>query len=119
MPILRFHLLLGLLLLALALLNLAIGSVPLDLSEVWAALTGNASVPETTRLIVVHYRLPQMLVALTAVGRQERFSRIMRRAWDTVSPWVNLLVTWLLALAALLMALDSGAYLLAGHFLVR
>lgn len=68
MPTLRFHLLLGLLLLALALLNLAIGSVPLDLSEVWAALTGNASVPETTRLIVVHYRLPQMLVALTAGG---------------------------------------------------
>ncbi len=60
-----------------------------------------------------------LLVALTAVGRQERFSRIMRRAWDTVSPGVNLLVTWLLALAALLMALDSGARLLAGHFLVR
>lgn len=68
MPTLRFHLLLGLLLLALALLNLAIGSVPLDLSEVWAALTGKASVPETTRLIVLHVRLPQMLVALAAGG---------------------------------------------------
>lgn len=65
-------------------------------------------------------QLPLTLLAvLTAFGRQERFSKVMRRAWDTISPWVNLGLTWLLALVALFLLVDSGAFLLTGQFLVH
>ncbi|RKQ35172.1 hypothetical protein [Kocuria tytonis] len=59
-----------------------------------------------------------LLVILTLVGRQERFSRVMRRAWTAVAPWVNLLVTALLGLAAVLMVLDAAMYLVMGRFLI-
>ena len=56
---------------------------------------------------------------LTILGKQQRFSRVMRRAGAAVSPWVNRLVTAVLGLAALLMLLDAGEFLLVGHFLVQ
>lgn len=57
--------LLPFLVLCLALLNLAVGQVSLGPSELWDALIGGGA-DETTRLIVLNYRLPQMLVAATA-----------------------------------------------------
>lgn len=60
-----------------------------------------------------------LLMLLTILGKQQRFSRVMRRAWAAVSPWVNRLVTAVLGLAALLMLLDAGEFLLVGHFLVQ
>lgn len=59
-----------------------------------------------------------LLVLLTVAGRQERFSRVTRRAWTALAPWVNLLVTALLGLAALVMLVDAGAFLGLGRFLI-
>lgn len=59
-----------------------------------------------------------LLLLLTALGRQERFSAVMQRAWARISPWVGVAVTVLLALAALFLVLDAGRFLLLGHFLV-
>ena len=52
-----------------------------------------------------------LLLLLTALGRQERFSAVMQRAWARISPWVGVAVTVLLALAALFLVLDAGRFL--------
>ncbi|RLZ02716.1 hypothetical protein CWC38_09660 [Kocuria tytonicola] len=59
-----------------------------------------------------------LLLLLTVLGRQERFSAVMQRAWARISPWVGVAVTVLLGLAALFLVLDAGRFLLLGHFLV-
>jgi iron complex transport system permease protein len=46
--------------------DLFAGSVLLPVGEVWAALTGGAEVPDTTRAIVLNFRVPKALVALLA-----------------------------------------------------
>lgn len=58
------------------------------------------------------------LVLLTVLGRQERFSAVMRRAWAAVAPRISVVVTALLGLASLLMLLDAGLFLWAGRFLL-
>jgi iron complex transport system permease protein len=57
---------LGTVLLLLFAADLFVGSVLLPVREVWAALTGGADVPETTRAIVLNFRVPKALVALLA-----------------------------------------------------
>ena len=59
-----------------------------------------------------------LLVLLTLVGRQQRFSVAVRRAWALVSPRVDLVVTWFLGGTSLLMLLDAGSFLARGSFLV-
>jgi iron complex transport system permease protein len=57
---------LGIVLLLLFAADLFAGSVLLPVREVWAALTGGAEVPETTRNIVLNFRVPKAMVALLA-----------------------------------------------------
>ena len=59
-----------------------------------------------------------VLLLLTVLGRQERFSTVMQRAWTRISPWAGGAVTVLLGLAALFLLLDAGRFLLVGRFLV-
>ena len=59
-----------------------------------------------------------LLLLLTLLGRQERFSAVMQRTWARTSPWVGVAITVLLGLAALFLVVDAGWFLLLGHFLV-
>jgi iron complex transport system permease protein len=57
---------LGIVLLLLFAADLFMGSVLLPVADVWAALTGGADVPETTRAIILNFRVPKAMVALLA-----------------------------------------------------
>ncbi|MDR2448578.1 MAG: iron ABC transporter permease [Prevotellaceae bacterium] len=57
---------LGIVLFLLFVADLFAGSILLPVGEVWAALTGGAEASETTRAIVLNFRMPKATVALLA-----------------------------------------------------
>ncbi|MDO4919131.1 hypothetical protein [Kocuria sp.] len=104
---------------ALVFIGIVVFDLPFDVHVAVAAAQPSAVVVAGWVIWALVSQLPlTLLVLLTLLGRQERFSRLMQRAWKRVSPWVNSLVTLLLGAASLLMLLDAGRFLLAGHFLI-
>ena len=99
-----------------------VGIVVLDIPfDVHVAVAASQPLPRMVLGWVVWALLSQIaltaLVLLTLLGRQERFSAVMRRAWAAVAPRISVVVTALLGLASLLMLLDAGLFLWAGQFL--
>ena len=100
-----------------------VGIVVLDIPfDVHVAVAASQPLPRMVLGWVVWALLSQIaltaLVLLTLLGRQERFSAVMRRAWAAVAPRISVVVTALLGLASLLMLLDAGLFLWAGRFLI-
>ena len=101
-----------------------VGIVVLDIPfDVHVAVAASQPLPRMVLGWVVWALLSQIaltaLVLLTLLGRQERFSTVMRRTWAAVAPRITVVVTALLGLASLLMLLDAGLFLWAGRFLIE
>lgn len=100
-----------------------VGIVVLDIPfDIHVAVAASQPLPRVVLGWVAWALLSQIaltaLVLLTLLGRQERFSTVMRRTWAAVAPRITVVVTALLGLASLLMLLDAGLFLWAGRFLI-
>ena len=101
-----------------------VGIVVLDIPfDIHVAVAASQPLPRVVIGWVAWALLSQIaltaLVLLTLLGRQERFSTVMRRTWAAVAPRITVVVTALLGLASLLMLLDAGLFLWAGRFLIE
>lgn len=109
----------GLYVTALVFVAIVIFDVPFDVF-VAASATQSAPIAGAGWLAwALISQLPLTLLAtMTVAGRQQGIADVMTRWWRAVQPYTSVAVTVLLALAALLLLIDSAQLLVFGRFLI-